>query len=152
MGNNEYIPDYVSPPGDTLQELLDERGMTQADLAQRTGRPKKTINEIIQGKTTITPETALQFERVLGTPASFWNNRERHYREFLAFQEEEDKLQRQVAWLNKIPVKKLIAAQWIEQRETPVQQLREVLLFLVSPHQIAGMHYGLMSLLHFENH
>lgn len=55
--------------------------MSQAELAEQTGIPKKTINEIINGKAAITPETALQFERVLGTPASFWNNRERRYQE-----------------------------------------------------------------------
>jgi len=81
---NHYAPDYVSPPGETLQEILEERGMSQAELAERTGRPKKTINEIINAKAAITPETALQFERVLGVSASFWNNRERRYREALA--------------------------------------------------------------------
>ena len=79
---NRYNPDYVSPPGDTLLEVLEDRGMTQAELAERTGRPKKTINEIIKGKAAITPETALQLELIFNIPASFWNNRERHYREF----------------------------------------------------------------------
>lgn len=87
---NEYAPDSVSLPGDTLQEVLEDREMTQADLAERMGRPKKTVNEIIQGKTAITPETALQLERVLGVPASFWNNLERNYREHQARKEEED--------------------------------------------------------------
>ena len=65
-------------------ELLEELGMPQAELARRMGRPKKTVNEIIKGKTAITPETALQLEKVLGTPAEFWNNRERIYRQHLA--------------------------------------------------------------------
>ena len=63
--------------------------MTQAELSQRTGRPKKTINEIIKGKAAITPDTAIQFERVLGVPASFWNNLERNYQETLARLREE---------------------------------------------------------------
>ncbi len=84
----QYIPDFVSPPGETLLEVLETRGMSQAELAERTGRPKKTINEIIKGKTAITPETALQFEFVLGVPARFWNQREQNYREFLARQRE----------------------------------------------------------------
>lgn len=90
---NQYTPDYVSPSGETLQEILEEHGMSQAELAERTGRLKKTINEIINGKAAITPETALQLERVLGIPASFWNNRERQYREALALIEEEKCLQ-----------------------------------------------------------
>lgn len=76
---NQYVPDYVSPPGETLQEILEERGISQAELAERTGRPKKTISEIINGKAAITPKTALQLERVLGVSASFWNNREKQF-------------------------------------------------------------------------
>jgi len=44
---NTYSPPDVSPPGDTLRELLEERGLSQADLAERMGRPKKTISEIV---------------------------------------------------------------------------------------------------------
>ena len=80
----EYAPEVVSTPGETLQEILSDRGMTQVELALRTGRPTKTINEIIKAKAGITAETALQFERVFGVPASFWNNLERNYREHLA--------------------------------------------------------------------
>ena len=81
---NRYVPDSVSAPGETLGEILEARGMSQAELADRTGRPKKTINEIIRGKTAITPETAIQFERVFGIAASFWIAREQNYREALA--------------------------------------------------------------------
>lgn len=81
---SEYNPDYVSPPGETLEELLAEKGMSQAELAKRTGRRTKTVNQIIKGIAPITPETAIQLERVLGAPASFWNNRERKYQEYLA--------------------------------------------------------------------
>jgi addiction module HigA family antidote len=105
VSKNQYTPDYVSPPGETLEEILDEREMTQVELADRMGRPKKTISEIINGKAAITPETALQLERVLGIPASFWNNRERDYREALARKEEQERLSKQVAWLEQIPIK-----------------------------------------------
>jgi addiction module HigA family antidote len=83
---NKYTPDFVSPPGETLAEILEERNMSQSELAQRMGRPKKTINEIIKGKAEITIDTALQIELVLGTPARFWIERERLYRESLVNQ------------------------------------------------------------------
>lgn len=84
----QSTPDIVVPPGDRLLEVLDEFGMSQAELAMRTGRPLKTINEIVKGKVAITPETALQLERVLGKSASFWNNLEGDYREALARKDE----------------------------------------------------------------
>jgi HTH-type transcriptional regulator/antitoxin HigA len=126
---NSYTPDYVSPPGETLAEMLEERDMTQAELAERMGRPKKTISEIINGKAAITPETALQLELVLGVPASFWNNRERLYREALARSEEKERLQKKVMWLKQFPVKAMIRCGWIQEYSNKVEQLREVLNF-----------------------
>ena len=79
-----YTPHRVSPPGDTLAETLEELSMSQAELARRMGRPTKTINEIVQRKTAILPETAFQLENVLGIPASFWLARETAYRTSLA--------------------------------------------------------------------
>lgn len=108
MAKNQYRPTEVSPPGETLLEVLEERGITQADLAERTGRPRKTVNEIIKGKSAITPETALQLERVLGVPASFWNSRETRYREFLAKRNEIERFEAELAWIDQFPVREMV--------------------------------------------
>jgi len=129
IATHEFEPDFVSLPGDTLQEVLDERGISQANLAERTGRPKKTINEIVQGKAAITPETALQLERVLGVPAAFWNNLERNYRENLARIEERGRLLSHVDWLGRVPCKAMINKGWIRKCSDKVDQLREILNF-----------------------
>jgi HTH-type transcriptional regulator / antitoxin HigA len=96
---NEYYPNYVSPPGETLLETLETIGMSQAELAKRMGCPVKTINEIIEKNAAITTETALQLEQVLHIPASFWLNREQRYRESLARLAEERRLTGRVEWL-----------------------------------------------------
>ncbi len=130
-----YDPDYATPPGATVQETLDSLGLSQAELAERTGRPKKTVNEIIKGKAAITPETALQLERVLGVPASFWNNLERNYRAVLARQEERSHLARHVEWLESFPLRTMIRRGWVRPSPDKLQQLRELLNFfgVVSP-------------------
>jgi len=69
----------VFPPGDFLKEELQERGLTQAQLAFILGRPLKLVNEIINGKKQITAQTALQLERALGIPARSWLNLESMY-------------------------------------------------------------------------
>ena len=81
---NQFRPDYAVLPGDTLKETIAALGMSQAVLAERTGTTEKMISEIIQGNAAITPETALQLEKVLSIPASFWNNLERNYRESIS--------------------------------------------------------------------
>lgn len=75
-----FNPDWATPPGATLQDILDERGWSQAHLARTMKRPLKTVNEIIKGKARITPETALQLEKHLGGSAEFWLAREAKYR------------------------------------------------------------------------
>jgi len=124
-----FQPGYGVPPGETLRETLETRDLTQADLAERTGRPKKTINEIIQGKAAITSETALQLERVLGIPASFWNNLEHQYRTSLARLAESELLKAQLPWLAQFPVKQMAEREWIKLHKDRVDLLREVLQF-----------------------
>src|SRR3989442_1452230 len=129
MIQNEYRPDYVSPPGETLTETLETTGMSQAELAKRMGRPVKTINEIIQGKAAITAETALQLEQVLNIPASFWLKREQQYRESLARLAKEERLKSWTDWLKEIPIRILMDRGWIPSRKDKPQQVFEALKF-----------------------
>jgi len=76
---NEYNPDVVFPPGETLQETLEAMDMPRKELAERTGLTFKHINEIIKGRASISEETALRLEHVLGIGACFWRNLEHQY-------------------------------------------------------------------------
>ena len=127
--NTTFEPNFAVPPGETLAETLETLGMTQAELAERMGRPLKTINEIIAGKAMITSDTALQLEKVLGVPGSFWTNHERIYRDALARRRETGELEQQLGWLRAMPIKDLVRAGWIETVAEPVAQLRIVLSF-----------------------
>lgn len=102
-----FKPDYTFPPGETLLETLEALGLTQKELAARMGRPLKTINQIIKGTAQIMPETALQLEKVIGVPASFWNNAESNYREHLARLEDEKRQKDEVGWLDRFSYKKM---------------------------------------------
>ncbi len=124
-----YKPDYAVPPGVTLLETIQSKGMSQAELAQRTGRPLKTINEIIKGKAAITAETALQLERVLGVPASFWNNLERNYREAVAAINEQRALDATAQWADKFPIKELVKQNVIPAAKDKVKRVRALLGF-----------------------
>jgi len=135
--SNQYDPDYVSPPGETLQETLQTLGMSQASLADRTGRSLKMINEIIKGKAPITPKMALELERVVAVPATLWNNREKFYRESVARIEEQKRLESFISWLDKIPVRAMVKNGWVDSHNNKVEQLKEMLKFfgIASPDQ-----------------
>ena len=74
MGETIFNPNVAIHPGKTLQDTLDAIGMSQTELAGRTGLTPKTINEIAQGKSSVTPETAIRLSAVFGMSVSFWNN------------------------------------------------------------------------------
>lgn len=105
--NLSYRPASVSPPGDTLAELIEERGIAQAELARRMGRPLNAVNEMVLGTKEITEDTALELERVLGTPAHFWLAREARYREYLARQRDANRAGSRLEWLETLPLKQL---------------------------------------------
>ncbi len=123
------IDQVLSPPGDTLQEILDERGMKQIELAERMGRPREKVNDIIKGREPITVATAFQLEKVLGTPAMFWLNREAQYRKELYAIEEAKKLEFEKPWLAKFPVKDLIRLGYLPHTKDKVSLAAGLLSF-----------------------
>jgi len=71
----------ATPPGATIREQLEDRGMTQKEFALRMDMSEKHISRLINGEVHLTPEVALRLEYVLGIPAQFWNNLESIYQE-----------------------------------------------------------------------
>ncbi|MBU4485900.1 MAG: HigA family addiction module antidote protein [Candidatus Delongbacteria bacterium] len=126
---NEYIPESVTHPGETLNDILEERGMSQLELAVRTGRPKTKLNEIIKGKISITPETAIQLENVLGIPADFWNTRQKKYDENIAKKEAAVRMAEYTEWLKSMPVNEMIKLGWLKKFEDKALQTWELLKF-----------------------
>ena len=126
---NQYRPEVVSAPGETLAEVLADRGMSQAELAERMGRPKKTISEIIGGKAELMPETALQLERVLSVPASFWSNLERNFRDSLARAAEKQELLKHADWPRRFPLAQMEEYDLIPRESDPVERIRSLLAY-----------------------
>ena len=55
-----------------LEEFLRPLGISQSAFAIRLGVSFPRLNEVVRGKRSVTPDTALRLERVLGMPADFW--------------------------------------------------------------------------------
>jgi len=130
-----YDPDYIVAPGETLQETIDALGLTQRELAQRMGRPVKTINEIIKGVASITPDTSLQLEMVTGVPAVFWNNSEANYRVGLAKINEIRQMETQAAWLSQFSFNEMVEKEFLKDSDDVSGKVISLLSFfgVVSP-------------------
>ena len=62
-------------PGEILlEEFLKPLGLSQNRLARHLGVPPRRVNEIVLGKRSITPDTALRLARYFGTSERFWLN------------------------------------------------------------------------------
>ena len=105
-----FAPDWVSPPGDSILEIIEEREWTQAELAKRLGFSCKHINQLIKGKVPLTEDAALRLERVLGSNMAFWLAREAKYRERCARLAAVEQHTAWAAWLDLLPLKELMAA------------------------------------------
>ena len=80
--------DYIIHPGETLAEVIEDRNMTQRELAVRTGMTEKHISTVIHGQKSISAAFARKLEYALGIETSFWMNLQANYdRELLEFEE-----------------------------------------------------------------
>ena len=122
-------PDIAIPPGELLAETLETFGLSQAELARRTRRPAQAINEIIRGTKEITPETALQFERVLGVPAHIWTRLEADYRHTRARLEDQTRLKSELPLASRYPYAALATHGWVRRTRDALEQLEELLRF-----------------------
>lgn len=104
---NRYEPDYAVPPGWVLKERLDAHGMSATELARRCGRSAKLISEILAAKAPIEPQTALQFEKVLGVDAAIWLGIETDYRLRQSRAVEARQAWRASAWSKSFPLREL---------------------------------------------
>jgi len=69
------LPTHRPPthPGEMLlEEFLKPLGITQSAFAARLGVSFPRLNEIINRKRSVTPDTALRLARVTGMSADFW--------------------------------------------------------------------------------
>ncbi|MCP4656717.1 MAG: HigA family addiction module antidote protein [bacterium] len=124
-----FKPDWVSAPGETIEDLLEERGWTQAEFADRTGFTRKHVNDLVKGRASITPGAALRLEAVLGSAADFWLTREAHYREALERRRSREALHAEAGWLRELPLAQMVKLGWVRRESRKSDQVAECLRF-----------------------
>ncbi len=71
--------DLLIHPGETISEILEVRGITQAELAAQTGVSAAYVSNILSGKKGISAKFAFSLEYALDVPKSFWMNLQANY-------------------------------------------------------------------------
>lgn len=107
---------YIAiPPGATVKEQLDDRGMSQKEFAARMDMSEKHISQFIHGNVRLTPEMAMRLEVVLGVPAKFWNNLEAIYREKIVKAEAENAMDADIELAKKMPYSEMAKFGWVSE-------------------------------------
>lgn len=133
MGTDTDIhSDLPIPPGEYLEEVIEELGMTKEELARRMGRPAPKLSAIFKGTKTITPDTALQLEKVVGIPAHIWSGLEAEYRLTLARQAqhaEARKLREEGRMATAFCYRELARLGWVKATRNAMERAQELQRF-----------------------
>jgi len=129
---NNLKPAIVYHPGEILLEELEERGITQSDFAEIINRPPKTINEIIKGKKSITPETANSIAAALDTSAEMWLGMQGEYDLYLVRQKQtnQDEVRQRAKIYSIFPIREMIKRKWLTRED--IESLTQDVLSLFS--------------------
>ncbi|MEM6792338.1 MAG: helix-turn-helix domain-containing protein [Acidobacteriota bacterium] len=129
MAETAFDPDWLSPPGGTIEDLLEERSWTQTALAERLGFTTKHINGLIHGRVAITAPMAQRLSRVLGSTASFWLMREAQYRAALEQLKTDEYAESNLDWIRELPLGWMQKQGWIPSNSSKKLQVIDALEF-----------------------
>jgi len=59
-------------PGELVKANLEELGLSVADAAQALGVTRQQLHNVITGKSAVSPEMSLRFEKAFGGGADMW--------------------------------------------------------------------------------
>lgn len=129
----EFAPDWSLHPGALLRQVLQEQGLRQSEIAERTGLSAKHINQIVNESIGITGDVAVLLERTLGVPALFWTRAEADYQAYESKRKATANLGQHTAWANRFDAATLRRHGVISARDDATTKVEKILkLFRVA--------------------
>jgi len=119
-----FCPNWVSPPGDTIADILAERGLSEAEFSDLIGSSREKASDLLQGRIPITISIARQLEHVVGGSVEFWMSRDFQYRQDSSRLHQADE-----QWLNELPIGDMVKFGWIRPAPRPSDEMRACLKF-----------------------
>lgn len=138
---NQYFPQSIPHPSETLNEKLEELRMGPKELAVRTGKPEKTITALLKSESSITPEMALLLESVLKIPADFWLENQRKYDEYIARKKRLAVIEEAEDWARMFPYAQMAKYGWVPETRKIEEKVVELLGFFGLSNKIAWENY-----------
>jgi len=113
MTDQTFERDWISAPGETIAELLEEQSLSTDAFAQRIGQSFSFAEELLSGEAVITADIAERLAGVLGASKNFWINREALYRKAIARFESRLDTEIVEAWIAQLPLRDMVKSGWV---------------------------------------
>jgi len=125
--NNNFQPNWISSPGETISDILIERKITNKEFAKKMGCTAAFITKLLNGKYNITLEIADKLAKSLGSSKAFWLKREAQYQEDIDRAEQKDK--EKTEWLQCMPLSDMVKFGWINKTTKKADKIKACLRF-----------------------
>lgn len=127
-----FVPAEPIPPGEYLQDEIDARGWTHADLADVLNRSRRQIVNLVSGKSAITPGMAVVLAQAFNQNAKTWMDLQVAYELARKAKQDRDVALRATIY-DKVPVREIIRRGWIKEEKNPELLDQSVCQFLRIP-------------------
>lgn len=123
-----FEPSWASPPGYTIADVLQRKGLDKETLADAAGERLEIIEDLLAGRAKVTKKIAQTLAEHLGASETFWLDRESQYQDDLTRRRllVDDDI---TGWLSEIPVTELINLQWVPAVKRPADRLDAILAY-----------------------
>jgi HTH-type transcriptional regulator/antitoxin HigA len=102
-----FAPRWASPPGDTIRDALEERGLSREAFAEAIGIPISHVPALLGGEERISIALARRISSTIGGSVEFWLTRDGQYRDDLALVDAD-------RWAESLPTAQMVQLGWID--------------------------------------
>ena len=124
----EFQPNWSSAPGDTIVDILEERGISKSTFSDRMCFSAQQTKDLIEGRSTITIAVARNLSTILGASVEFWMSRDHLYRQAASKLREEEK-----EWVRRLPLSDMVKFRWLTTTPLPTEEFKACLDFFGVP-------------------
>lgn len=123
-----FAPRWISPPGDTISELLRDRQISIHQFSQQLSQTIEETEALIQGRSAITLSIARKLQETVGGSVEFWMARDFRYRNNASCLNEQER-----SWLRELPLADVYKFGWIQPRPRAAEEAKALLNFFGVP-------------------
>jgi len=124
-----FQPDWVSPPGETVGHILEERGLSLDEFSALIEFESCRLSQLLDGTLTICQDVAEKLAETLGATPEFWQARESNYRDAVERLQDQVSDADAVSWYRAFPFADMANFGWIRKTQKPAERLSECLRF-----------------------